>query len=363
MKLRTSRRRLFAMIVGGAVILLIIFAWGLSDYYAGLLKPVNPKNNQAVTVTIPAGSSLKEVGQTLEKNGLIRKAWAFEFYARWKHLNQYRSGTYTFNRTMSVDRLINDLGKGNYNRLVFIVDVRQGMWLSETAGQMSKASGLSTQDILNKLKDPSYIKAHYMKRYPFLTDRIFTKGVYYPLEGYLAPGVYQFVRGKNPPTLDQMVDRMLDKTGQTVTRFSKEIKTNSLGSLHSILTMASLVEQEAPDAKDRQKIAGVFYNRLAKKMKLQTDPSVAYGQQKRIGQYTMNELTTDTPYNTYTRAGLIVGPIGSPAPDAVQAVLEPIRSNDYYFYARPNGQIFYSKTYAEHQAIVAKYSHEWAKKS
>lgn len=363
MKLRNSRWRLIIMIAGSAIVLLGFSVWGLSNYYAGLLKPVDPQNNQAVTITIPAGSSLKDVGQVLEKKGLIRKTWAFEFYARWKHLNQYQSGTYTFNRTMSVDRLMNDLEKGNHNRVIFLVDVRQGMWVSEIASQMARASGLSTQDILNKLKDPAYVRAHYMKRYPFLTNQIFAKGVFYPLEGYLAPGVYQFTKGKNSPTLDQMVDQMLDKTGQTVARFSKEINSNSLGSLHNILTMASLVEQEAPDAKDRQKIAGVFYNRLAKNMKLQTDPSVAYGQQKRIQQYTMNELTTDTPYNTYTRTGLVVGPIGSPSVDAIQAVLEPVRSDNYYFYARPNGQIFYSKTYAEHQAIVAKYSHEWAKQS
>lgn len=351
------------MIAGCAIVLLAFSAWGFSSYYTGLLRPVDSHNNSPVAINVPSGSSLKDIGQILEKKGLVRSAWAFEFYARWNHLNQYRSGTYTFNRTMSVDRLMHDLKAGLHNQLVLLVDVRQGMWVSEVAGQMARVSGLSKQAILSKLKDPVYVKAHYMKKHPFLTNRIFAGGVKYPLEGYLAPGVYRFVKGKNALTIDQMVNQMLDKTGRTVSQFSSGISSSSLGSLHSILTMASLVEQEAPDAKDRRRIAGVFYNRLKQNMKLQTDPSVAYGQQRRIQQYTMKDLTTDTPYNTYTRPGLIAGPIGSPAADAIQAVLQPIRSSDLFFYARPNGQIFYSRTYAEHQAIVAKYRHEWAKQS
>ncbi|RYL91537.1 endolytic transglycosylase MltG [Sporolactobacillus sp. THM7-4] len=354
------RRRLVIITASILIVVFAFSAWGFS-YYTGLLKPIDPHNTKPVAVTIPTGSSLKDVGRILEEKGLVRKAWAIEFYARWNHLNQYRSGIYTFNRSMSALDLINDLKYGRHKQIIRVVDVRQGMWVEEIAGQMAKAAGESRQAVLKKLSDPLYIRNHYMKKFPFLKQDIFAKGVKYPLEGYLAPGIYKFK--KDHVTLDLMVDKMLDKTEKTISRLNPKISSSPLGSIHRILTMASLVEQEAPGAKDRKRIAGVFYNRLKKNMRLQTDPSVAYGQQRRIQAYTHKDLQTDTPYNTYTRAGLTAGPIGSPSIDAIEAVLDPIRSKNLYFYARPNGQIFYSKTYAEHQAIVSKYRHEWASQS
>ncbi|WP_167815108.1 endolytic transglycosylase MltG [Sporolactobacillus shoreae] len=363
MKLPKLRWQIVIIIVSSVIVLSAVSAWGFSTYYSGLLTPVDSKNNQKVTVTIPAGSSLQDVGQLLEKKGLIRKAWAFEFYAKWNHLDNYRAGTYSFTRKMSVDKMMALLKNGQRQQIILLVDVRQDMWVSEIAGEMAKVSGLDKKEILSKLSDREYVRTHYMNRYPFLTNVILAKGIDYPLEGYLAPGVYRFIKGKKPLTLDQMVDPMLTKTGQTLEHYSSEIKQNQLGSVHKVLTLASLIEQEAPDAADREKIAGVFFNRLNLNMKLQTDPSVAYGLQRRIRDYTQKDLTTDTPFNTYTRTGLTVGPIGSPAPDAIEAVLNPVRSKNLFFYARPNGKIYYSQTYAEHQAIIAKYSHEWANKN
>lgn len=355
--------RLFAIITILLIGIIAGSAWGFNRYYASLLTPVDKGSHRTITVTVPPGASVRDISHILEKKGLVRKAWAFEFYARWNHLNTYRSGTYVFNRTMSVGMLINDLKKGAHHELILVVDVRQGMWVSEIAQQMAEVSKLDEKDILQKLSNHAYIKAHYMKKYPFLTNEIFTRGIKYPLEGYLAPGIYRFKADKkNPLTIDRMVDQMLDQTKETIANDSSEIAASSLGSVHKILTLASLIEQEAPDSRNRQKIAGVFFNRLKLNMRLQTDPSVAYGLQRRIRDYTQKDLRTDTPYNTYTRSGLTVGPIGAPAQNAIQAVLNPVKSNNLFFYARPNGKVYYSKTYTEHQKIVAKYRHEWAEK-
>lgn len=363
MRLPKRRWRLAIIIAAIVIVLIAVSAWGFSAYYSSLLTPVNSRNGHEVTITVPSGSSLKDVGQLLQKKGLIRQAWAFEFYARWNHRNNYRAGKYVFTQKMSVSKMMDVLEKGAHPGIILLVDVRQDMWVSEIAGEMAKVSGLDKKEILKDLSNRTYIQKHYMSRYPFLTSEILAKGIDYPLEGYLSPGIYRFTKGKKPLTLDQMVDPMLNQTGQTLKRFSSQINANQLGSVHKILTLASLVEQEAPDAANRGKIAGVFYNRLKLKMKLQTDPTVAYGEQRRITNYTQKDLQTDTPFNTYTRPGLPVGPIGSPATNAIQAVLEPVPSDNLFFYARPNGKIYYSKTYAEQQAIVAKYQHEWAQKS
>lgn len=338
-------------------------AWGFVSYYESLLGPVNSRSSQTVTVTVPSGASVSDVGRLLEHKGLVKKAWAFEFYVRWNHLNNYRSGTYTLNRRMTVGKIMTVLRKGQRSELILLIDVRQGMWISEVANQMSRISGISKKQLLSDLRSRSYVQKHYMSAYPFLTREILAKGIDYPLEGYLAPGLYRYNAGKKRPTLDQIIRPMLDQTGRELSKNAAAIKKSPLGSVHRILTMASLVEQEAPNAADRKKISGVFNNRMKLAMKLQTDPSVAYGLQRRITSYTQHDLTTDTPYNTYTRNGLTAGPIGSPAPDALDAVLHPVKSDNLFFYARPNGKVYYSKTYAEHQKIIQKYGHEWASKS
>jgi UPF0755 protein len=353
-----------------AIIIIIFFvmiagaAWGFNRYYISQLTPVNHQNNQPVSVTIPSGASVREIGHILEKKRLIRKAWAFEFYVRWNHLNTYHSGTYTFNQTMSVGTLMNDLKKGEHHGLILLVDVRQGMWVSEVAGQMAEVSKLNKKDILRKLSDHDYVKAHYANKYSFLTNKIFSKGIKYPLEGYLAPGNYRFkVTKKNPITLDRMVDQILENTEKTYNDYLPQIKKNKLHSFHDILAMASLVEQEAPKDKDRRLIAGVFYNRLDQGKRLESDTTVIYSRQKRNRNYTIKDIRRDTPYNTYTRTGLPVGPIGAPAKDAIESVLKSTPSKYLFFYARPNGKIYYSKTYKEHLTIVAKYRHEWSEKS
>lgn len=358
-----KRWRLALVIAVCLIVLMALSAWGFTNYYESLLGPVNEQSSQKITVKIPSGASLSDIGRLLEKKGLVKKAWAFDFYARWNHLNSYRSGTYSLNRKMSVGKIMTLLKNGEHHQLILLIDVRQGMWVSEVAGEMSRVSGISRKQLLSDLNSRTYIRTHYMSHYSFLTNEILTKGIDYPLEGYLAPGAYRYTIGKKPLTLDQMVRPMLDQTGKELKKNAAAIKRNPLRSVHKILTMASLIEQEAPQATDRKKISGVFDNRLKLNMMLQTDPSVAYGQQRRITNYTQHDLTTDTPYNTYTRKGLTVGPIGSPAPDAIDAVLHPVKSGNLFFYARPNGKVYYSKTYAEHQKIIQKYSHEWASKS
>ncbi len=363
LKLHKWHRRVILIIVSCVVVLTASLIGGFSAYYSAQLKPVDTSNEHAVTVTVDPGNSLQTIGRQLEKKGLVRKAWAFQFYARWNHLNHYRAGTYLFNRTMSAKTIMDSLAKGEHRQQILLIDVREGMWISEIADRMAKISGMTKNDILVRLSNHRYVEKHYMSRYPFLTKEILAKGIKYPLEGYLSPGLYRFNKGKKPIGLDEMIDPMLRRTDQMMKRYEAEIDDNSLGSVHKVLTMASLVEQEAPGREDREKIAGVFYNRLNKKMRLQTDPSVAYGLQRRVRDYTKKDLKNDTPFNTYTRKGLTVGPIGSPAPDAVRAVLRPIRTDNLYFYARPNGKVYYSKTYDQHQAIVAKYRREWADRS
>lgn len=346
-----------------AVILaaIVLFAAGFGLYFKQALSPINVQNKKEMKVVIPNGTSVAEISRILQKKGLIREAWVFQYYAKIRHLNQYRAGTYYFSRAMSVGRMIHDLESGK-QRHAIVLSVQEGQWVKDIAANIAKVSGLKEQDVLDKMSDRQYIRTHYMKKYPFLSQAILQKGVKYPLEGYLSPGIYQLP--KRHVTLDIIINKMLAGTQATIEKYQGKIsKSKQLGSVHEVLTMASLIEQEAPGFKDRQKIAGVFYNRLNKKMRLQTDPSVAYSMQRHAVRIYFNDLKTDSPYNTYRNAGLPIGPIGNPSAAAIAAALSPVKSNNLYFYSRPSGQILYSDTFKKHEAIIKKYKHEWANKS
>lgn len=125
---------------------------------------------------------------------------------------------------------------------------------------------------------------------------------------------------------------------------------------YQALIMASIVEKETGKASERPMIAGVFLNRLRIGMRLQTDPTVIYGLGERFdGNLHKIDLLTDTPYNTYTRAGLPPTPIAMPGKEAIEAALHPEQTKALYFVAKGGGEHYFSNTLAEHNAAVARY--------
>ena len=125
---------------------------------------------------------------------------------------------------------------------------------------------------------------------------------------------------------------------------------------YEALILASIVEKETGQAIDRPMIAGVFINRLHKKMLLQTDPTVIYGLGEKFdGNLRKRDLLTDTPYNTYTRVGLTPTPIALPGLASIQAVFHPAKTTALYFVARGDGSSYFSSTLAEHNNAVNRY--------
>ncbi|PIE64015.1 MAG: hypothetical protein CSA26_10235 [Desulfobacterales bacterium] len=126
-------------------------------------------------------------------------------------------------------------------------------------------------------------------------------------------------------------------------------------SLHQIVTLASIIEKETGAAYERPFIAGVFLNRLQKKMRLQSDPTVIYGIEGFNGNITKNDLRRPTPYNTYVISGLPPGPICSPGKEALEAVLFPAETRALYFVSRNDGTHTFSNSLKEHNRAVRKY--------
>jgi UPF0755 protein len=139
--------------------------------------------------------------------------------------------------------------------------------------------------------------------------------------------------------------------------------------VHQVVTIASLVERETAVDAERPLVASVFFNRLAKKMPLQTDPSVIYGLElagKWRGTIYASDLTRDTPYNTYLHAGLPPGPVANPGMPSLRAAMNPAKTNYLYFVAAgtdAQGHALFAETLEEHNRNVAEYRNAQKKRA
>lgn len=188
------------------------------------------------------------------------------------------------------------------------------------------------------------------------------------LEGYLFPNTYQFTRTQ---TLEEMAAAMVHQFRQV----AQQIGLNSIHSaentgpnpqpnsasnpdMPSIVTMASIVEKETADPEERPLVAGIYYNRLARRMALDADPSVIYAELL-AGTYQGSlhhaDLSVNSPYNTYRFPGLPPGPIGNPGRSALAAALHPENTDFLYFVADGNGHHRFAHSLEEHNRNVAAY--------
>jgi UPF0755 protein len=171
------------------------------------------------------------------------------------------------------------------------------------------------------------------------------------LEGYLFPETYALVRGE--VSEQSLVTRMVRHFDQVWKALDKPDPLPL--DRHQLVTLASIVEKETGNGEERPIIAGVFYNRLHKKMRLQSDPTTIYGLANFNGNLTRKDLHTATPYNTYVIHGLPPGPICNPGRASLEAVLHPAEVDYLYFVSRNNGSHQFSATLEEHNRAVHRY--------
>ena len=176
------------------------------------------------------------------------------------------------------------------------------------------------------------------------------------LEGYLLPESYRFRR--DTPA-DEVLRTMVEHFHAAWNDDDHARLAEFRFSLHELVTLASIVEKETGVAEERARIAAVFDNRLQRRLRLQSDPTVIYGIIHETGEFDGNirrrDLETDTPYNTYTRGGFPPGPIANPSMEAIRAVLEPEDSPYLYFVAKNDGTPFFSSRLKDHNNAVNRY--------
>jgi UPF0755 protein len=329
--------RLFGLMGMAAVIALIFgFIWAL-QYCQRFSAP--EAVSREVLVDIPQGATNQDVARILFDKGLIRDQDAFlmavRIKSRMRQPTSVKAGEQSLDPSQNNWELIATLAKGNFKFYPFTIP--EGRNLREIAATVQQAGLGSARGFLDLCYDRDFIRSLGIEAGS--------------LEGYLFPETYNFPKGTPQKAIIQAM------TGQFFKVWSKYKTAAAAAGLsqNEVLTLASIVEKETGAPQERPLIAAVFFNRLGKKMRLQTDPTVIYGIPDFNGNLTSADLKNPHAYNTYVIPGLPPGPIASPGEDSIRAVLNPAKAKHLYFVSQNDGTHHFSDTLAEHNRMVARY--------
>ncbi|SDQ47544.1 UPF0755 protein [Virgibacillus subterraneus] len=346
-------RKIVAIIIISLILILVVGGISGYTYIKSALQPVNPDSEKEVKVEIPMGSSTSSIANVLEENGIIKDSRVFRFYIKFKNESNFQAGEYTFTPSMKIDEIITALKNGRVlEEPVYTITIPEGKTIDEIAGIYAGKLPFSKDDFLDAVNDPEYIEI-LINTYPdILTNNILNPDIRTPLEGYLFAATYNFY--EEEPSVQFVVEQMLDKTVEVVTPYLDEISARDF-TVHEALTMASLVEKESSSEDQRDNIASVFYNRLDEGMALQTDPTVLYALGKHKEKVLSKDLEIQSPYNTYQVKSLPVGPISNFAKNSLHAALNPAESEYKYFLHDGEGNVYFSETHDQHLEYKAQY--------
>jgi UPF0755 protein len=331
------RWRLLLLVFGAAAVGLLWLAFDLLSPYRGY--------SGNMLLVIEPGSRASQVADLLVARGVLRHRLPFLVrYWAGRPRHALRAGEYLFDRPLRPIDVCRRLVQGD----VFLhpVVIPEGSDRFDIARILNlrldidpvQFFGVTQQAVAIRDLDP---------RAP-------------SLEGYLFPDTYRFPRGVSAATV---VITMLARFRHIVgTRFANQRPSSPAG-WHEVMTLASLVEKETPEASERPLIAGVFERRLERGMPLQSDPTVVYAARldyRPVGPITQSDLGFDSPYNTYRHSGLPPGPIANPGEASIRAVFHPADGDALYFVANNHGGHVFARTLAEHQRNVSRYRREMA---
>lgn len=316
------------------VVFLIVLVAGEFAYFAS--RPLEV-SSLPFEFSIQQGSSLKSAARQMHQTGILTNEWMFVWLARvLGKTSQIKAGEYELKTAPTLYELLNILTKGRGSQRE--VSVIEGWSFSQLRAALDAnpdirhdTAGLSEQEIMQRI-GATEVQA----------------------EGLFFPDTYYFGKGSSDVELLKRAYKVMQRHLQTA--WQDRDPGLPLESPYQALILASIVEKETGKASDRDMIASVFVNRLRLGMRLQTDPTVIYGVGARFdGNLRKQDLLSDTPYNTYTRAGLTPTPIALPGLAALNATLHPAKSNALYFVARGDGSSEFSATLEQHNRAVNKY--------
>ncbi len=327
------------------LLLILIFLLIIVCAAAGLIvelrtyaeTPTNVNAQKNVIISVDPGQTLRNTANLLEKENLIKSKLKFILIARINGLDKHlKAGEYLLSAAMPPRQILEIMVNGAVN--LHKLTVPEGYSIDQIAVLVENARFGSKIDFIKAATDAALVTKNGIEAST--------------LEGYLFPDTYFFARDV---TMNKIISTMLNRFWSVFTT-EWQRRAKDLGfTVHQIVTLASIIEKETGAAVERPIISSVFHNRLKKKMRLESDPTVIYGIENFDGNLTRKHLSTRTAYNTYKIRGLPAGPIANPGRASLEAALFPDDTEFIFFVSKKDSTHYFSKTLKEHNQAVRKY--------
>jgi UPF0755 protein len=288
-------------------------------------------------VMISSGQTFESVTRILYEEKIIRYPFKFKLFARIKGLDRsIKAGEYLLSSSMSPEKILETLVEGKV--YLYRITIPEGYNLSQVASLLEEKGVIKGTEFLEAANDPTF------------TEKLGINAKNF--EGYLFPETYFFPKNISP---QKIISTMVNRFHVKFNPMWEKRPSDLTFSIHEIVILASIIEKETSIAEERPLVSSVFHNRLKKKMRLQSDPTVIYGVEDYDGNITRKHLITPTPYNTYTNSGLPQGPIANPGKATLEAALFPPESPYLFFVSKNDNTHFFSTNYDDHRKAVRKY--------
>jgi UPF0755 protein len=318
--------------IGLLIGLLIVCVLALNFQYKKIIQhPI--KSGKDVHVTVKNGDTLYSILDDLNQKGTIRNSSIIKFYIKDKAVkSSVHPGKFFVPKDVTVLEFINILSTVGKDEDIVKVTIPEGLDINNIANLLQEKGIINKEKFIDSCKNyklPTYIVENENRRFN--------------LEGFLFPATYDLKVGMSG---NEIIKIMVDKFYSAINDINKE-KPIDMKNLDNITIMASIIEGEASDKNERDKVASVFFNRLEKDMKLQSCATVLYSLGKHKEKLYNKDLEVKSPYNTYIVTGLPVGPICSPGKEAIKAAITPAKTNYLYFVSNNDGTHFFTDDYNE----------------
>lgn len=338
--------KIIRTIIIGFVLLLGLSAIIGYRTYQHHLGPVS-KSQEVVLVTIPSGSSVKEIARILEDADVIRSAWSFEWYVRSANAREaLQAGTYPLQQSQGVRNIVSILTNGKIS--TDLITILPGRRIDQIRSALIN-NGYSEQDVDAAL-DPARYGNH-----PALRD----KPAEASLEGYIYPESFQKTAETKP---EVVIEAALDELNKILTPDLRAGIVRQGLTVHEGIILASIIEKEAGHIDDKPTISQVFLKRLRDGMRLESDATASYGAalSGEIGGLSYRQsIAYSSSYNTYQNDGFPPGPISNFTASSLQAVANPSQTDYLYFVAddegEDKGRSFFARTLSEHEENIRQH--------
>ncbi len=343
-KKKSNQKRLSWKIILLSIVMFLIVSAGVTSFvvyrwYQSQLQAVSSLE-ESVPIVIAPGSSTSEIGELLERKGVIKSKTAFYWYVRLNmQQNAFQAGSYLINPDENVKSIVDKIVGGNISVELFTILPTKRM--DQLKSDFINAG--FTRDEVNEGFNPTLYASHPVRKYA-------PEGA--NLEGYIYPESFQLASNA---TVSEIINKSLDQLQEILTpELRSDLAAQGL-TVHQALIMASIVENEVSNSSDRPIVAQVFLKRYKEDISLGSDVTAFYGS---LINGVEQSVFVDSPYNTRIYTGLPPGPISNVSLPSLDAVAHPADSEYLFFVAGDDGKTYFSYTIEEHESLTAQHCTE-----